>query len=362
MLVSQSVAANKGTTSSQDILPDLCQSQAVFALVLVAELMAVLLTLAATGLRQFQWETLALYSFFVQWVALVSAMMLCRLRPRFRTWSAVRAGTVSYLVVLGVTVVVAVVGQWLLYVWFAGPADPGFTPDYAQLLTILLIAAILAGVILRYLYVQQQLRNQQQVELNARIQVLQSRIRPHFLFNSMNSIASLIVSAPETAERVVEDLSELFRASLAEPTLVPLTRELDLCRQYLDIEKLRLGERLQVEWQVDPLPDAAHIPSLLLQPLVENAVFHGIEPLPAGGKIVIQVTVKDKYIEVYMTNPVPFTPQEMTKNNNPRHNRMAMDNIRCRLLAHYGARASLSTAVDSETFITRITFPILAMQ
>lgn len=360
--MSQSHSVNTGTPGGQDFLPDLCQSQAVLMLVLVAELMAILLTIAAAGLRDFSWDALALISFFVQWVALLSAVIICRLRPYLRRWSPIRAGIVSYAVVLLVTLLLSMLGQWILHAFLGGVHNgKSFAWDVWQILTSVLVAAILAGITLRYLYLQQQLRNQQQVELNARIQALQSRIRPHFLFNSMNSIASLIATAPETAERVVEDLSELFRASLAEPTLIPLARELALCRHYLDIERLRLGKRLEVDWQIDTvLPSDLEIPSLLLQPLLENAVFHGIEPLPRGGRIGIQITLKEKEVIIKISNPIPFAVQHQKISNGVRHNRMARDNIRHRLAAHYGAAARLSTVVDRDTFITLITYPLSA--
>lgn len=329
-------------------------------LVLVAELMAILLAVVATGLRDFSWDVLALISFFVQWVALLSAVIICRLRRYLRRWSPIRAGVVSYAVVLGVTLLLSLLGQWILHAFLgSAQSDQAFVPDVWQLLTSLMVAAILAGIMLRYLYLQQQLRNQQQVELNARIQALQSRIRPHFLFNSMNSIASLIATAPETAERVVEDLSELFRASLAEPTLIPLARELSLCRHYLDIEKLRLGDRLKVDWQIDSLlPAGLEIPSLLLQPLLENAVFHGVEPLKQGGSIGIQITLKEKQVVIKISNSIPFTVQHKISTGG-RHNRMARDNIRHRLAAHYGSAARLSTVVDRDTFITLISYPLV---
>jgi two-component system sensor histidine kinase AlgZ len=353
-----------GTSAGQDFLPDLCQSHSVFMLVLVAELMAVLLAVVATGLRHFSWDVLALISFFVQWVVLLSAILLCHLRPYFRQWSPMRAGAVSYCIILIVTLVLSLIGQWALHVFPGGAInDKKFVIDVWQLLTSLLIAAILAGIVLRYLYLQQQLRNQQQVELNARIQALQSRIRPHFLFNCMNSIASLISTAPETAERVVEDLSELFRASLAEPTLIPISRELSLCRHYLDIEKLRLGDRLHVDWQVDALPPDLEIPSLLLQPLLENAVFHGIEPLPKGGRIVLNIGVKEispgnKQVVIKISNPVPVAVQQNRHQTGPRRNRMARENIRHRLMAHYGVAGRLSTMIDNNNFTTIIIYPV----
>lgn len=356
---------------ANDFLPDLCTSQAVFLLVLVAELLAVLLASASVGLRQLNWDTLALISFQVQWVALASAVLLCRLRPYLRRAKPTLAGTISYLLVLGVTLVISVIGQWVVHLFEGRSLHNGLLElDGWALANNLLAAAILAGIVLRYLYLQQQLHNQQEAELQARIQALQSRIRPHFLFNSMNSIASLIASDPDTAERVVEDLSALFRASLAEPTLIPLEQELTLCRHYLDIEKLRLGERLKVEWEIAPLPEKLMIPGLLLQPLLENAVFHGIESLPKGGRIGIQIFEKNKQVVIKITNPVPFaSPYNASHNlasnalNNTansgasRHNRMARANIRHRLYAHYGAAARLSNAIDSDTFTTLITYP-----
>jgi two-component system sensor histidine kinase AlgZ len=265
--------------------------------------------------------------------------------------------------VLSITFVLSILGQWVLHAFYGGfLPERHFSLDIWQLMTSMLIAAILAGITLRYLYLQQQLRNQQQVELQARIQALQSRIRPHFLFNSMNSIASLIASAPETAERVVEDLSELFRASLAEPAMIPIARELTLCRHYLDIEKLRLGERLDIDWQVEALHQRIEIPSLLLQPLLENAVFHGIEPLPKGGRITIQVSLKAQQVAIKISNPVPFAMQHQKNTSGSRNNRMARDNIRHRLLAHYGNRARFSTVIDNDTFTTIITYPIAPTQ
>lgn len=353
------VTEKSPASTASDFLPDLCTSQSVFLLVLVAELIALLLALTSVGLRHLNWDILALISFQVQWIALVSAALLCRLRPYLRRWSPLQAGAVSYLSVLLVTMVLSILGQWVLRAFEGRRFNSNlFAIDGWLLASNLFAAAILAGIVLRYLYLQQQLRNQQQAELQARIQALQSRIRPHFLFNSMNSIASLIATDPDMAERVVEDLSELFRASLAEPTLIPLERELTLCRHYLEIEKLRLGERLQVDWIIHPLPDDVQIPGLLLQPLLENAVFHGIEPLPKGGLITIEVLQKEKQVVIKIANPVPLATQQPSSQNPGRHNRMARDNIRHRLYAHYGAAARLSNVMDSGTFTTLITYPL----
>lgn len=363
--MSQSLGPRLDAGNSADFLPNLCQSQVVFMLVLVAELIALLLTIASEGLQHFRWENLAVTSFYVQWIVLLSALCLCQLRPVMRGWSWGKAGLVSYLLILTLTLLLSIIGQWLLYRFFDNTLEARpFHPNYWRLVENLLMAAILAGIFLRYFYLQQQLRYQQQVELHARIQALQSRIRPHFLFNSMNSIASLISIDPVAAERVVENLAELFRASLAEPSLIPLEKELALCRHYLDIEKLRLGDRLQVEWQVEELPPDVEIPSLLLQPLLENAVFHGIEPLPNGGCLSLFVSHKKDFVSIRITNPLPIiqprSAGQQEEEKPGRHNRMARDNIRRRLQAHYGSAARFSTAVDADTFTTLISYPITA--
>lgn len=343
-------------------LPDLCSSQSVFLLVLVAELLAVLLTISASsGVQHFNWDKLALISVQVQWVVVVSAIALCHLRFWLGQQSHVRAGCFSYALVLAITLVLCIAGQWIIYgaSGLAFMDDQEFSFDGWLLLNNMAIAAILSGILLRYLYLQQQLRNQQQAEMQARIQALQSRIRPHFLFNSMNSIASLISTEPETAERVVEDLSELFRASLAEPTLIPLERELSLCKHYLDIERLRLGRRLQVDWQISSYNPQLKIPSLMLQPLVENAIFHGIEPLPKGGTITVKVSQNDKQLSIVITNPYLLVKKNQRNGEQAqRHNRMALDNIRRRLTAHFGTAARLSSSAENGVFTTYIFCPL----
>src|SRR5690606_35575629 len=132
-----------------------------------------------------------------------------------------------------------------------------------------------------------------------RLQALQARIRPHFLFNSMNTIASLIATDPETAEEAVLDLAEVFRATLNQwDPLVPLEQELDLCQRYLHIEQLRLGARLRVEWRIEPRARQALVPPISLQPLVENAIYHGIQPLSPGGTVQIESYIRNSLLYV----------------------------------------------------------------
>ena len=359
------IAANLKNNHSE-FLPNLCSPQAILLLVLAAELIAVLMTINNTHLPHLNWDLLGLYSIQIQWISLVSAMAICRLRPWLNRWPPLKAGLTSYGTVLAITIVFSLLGQVILQA-FTTPifiSKQQVQLDFWQLLGNLITAVILAGISLRYLYLQQQLRNQQKAELEARIQALQSRIRPHFLFNSMNSIASLIVSDPDMAERVVEDLAELFRASLAEPTLIPIENEITLCRRYLEIEQLRLGKRLTVDWQIAQLNSNLKIPSLMLQPLVENAIFHGIEPLVKGGNISIKISQAKNQLMIAIANPYPLTkkiqPSNITPTDNHvgRHNHMALDNIRHRLQVHYGSAARLSSSEEHGIFTTYIFCPL----
>ncbi|HWV15519.1 MAG TPA: histidine kinase [Cellvibrio sp.] len=348
-------------TSHGDFLPNLCHPQAILLLVLATELIAILLSINVSALPQLNWQGLGLYSFQIQWISMISALAICRLRPQLNRWPATRSGLVAYGTVLAITLVFSLLGQVVMQLLIEPSIATRFTLDIWQLIGNLITAAILAGIFLRYLYLQQQLRNQQQAELQSRIQALQSRIRPHFLFNSMNSIASLIGSDPERAERVVEDLAELFRASLAEPALIPIANEINLCRRYLEIEQLRLGDRLAVEWQIGELGEKVKIPSLILQPLVENAIFHGIEPLPKGGKVSIKIARVKQQLAITIANPYLLgkkSQAEHAREPDNRHNSMALDNIRRRLRVHYGAAARLSASEEHGLFTTYIFCPL----
>ena len=311
------------------------------------------MVLAVSGIREFGWEDFALSSLFVLWIVLFSAALLCGLRKHLARLSLQWSVVVVLALILAVTALFSLVADWVL-----GGADLShfnLNFDGYDLLRNLLVSAVMAGMVLRYFYVQAQLRRQERAELQSRIQALQSRINPHFLFNSMNSIASLIATQPDAAEQAVEDLCELFRASLresAEP--VELEQELELCRRYLAIEQLRLGERLQIEWQVPALPQQTTIPLLTLQPVLENAVYHGVQPLPEGGLVRIVVKVQGQQLLIRVTNPLTGTASPSGYGSGYR---MALDNIRHRLAALYGEKATLELAQQGECFVTCLTLP-----
>jgi len=186
----------------------------------------------------------------------------------------------------------------------------------------------------------------------ARLQALQARIRPHFLFNSINAVLSLIRQEPKRAETALEDMAELFRVLMADNReLTPLAREVELCRQYLQIEQLRLGERLKVEWHVDKMPADAMVPPLVLQPLLENAVYHGIEPRTEPGVVSINVYATRDEVHAVLRNP--YSPD----GDHHVGNKMALGNIRERLQLHFDAEASLTLRVTDGAYQVHIVMP-----
>ncbi len=215
---------------------------------------------------------------------------------------------------------------------------------------VLFFALTLTAIILYYFNLHHRAYSPALIE--ARLQALQARIRPHFLFNSINAVLSLIRSQPKQAETALEDMADLFRVLMADNRdLVPLAQEIALCRQYLSLEKLRLDERLNIQWQIDDMPPDALIPPLLLQPLIENAVYHGIEPLAAGGTIIIQIYTKRNEVHIVLSNP--YHRQNIHQNGN----KMALNNIKERLTLHFDLEASLKTTQSDTEYQVHITLP-----
>lgn len=335
---------------SADFLPDFCNVQLVFLVVLGAELMALVLALAQSP-RHDLWQSLGLISLFVQWVALSCAALLCALRRILARRTLLTAAMLSYTLILATTA---------LFTWIAVRAGIGLEPLSASPTTLLLrnlaIAGIIGAVALRYFSLQQQYRRRLRLEAEARVQALQARIHPHFLFNSMNTIASLTRSNPRLAETVVENLSDLFRASLAlAGSKTTLAEEFALCQRYLDIEQLRLGSRLNVQVRLDPDLREVPVPLLLIQPLVENAVYHGIQPLPEGGWVRLEARRDGAFAEVVVSNPQPAQPSRAGHG-------LALDNIRERLAVLYPHGARLTTRIDQQEFIASVRLPLVFAQ
>jgi two-component system, LytTR family, sensor histidine kinase AlgZ len=223
-------------------------------------------------------------------------------------------------------------------------------PD-GTLLRWILFGLIAVGVLLFYFHLRARALSPAVTE--ARLQALQARIRPHFLFNSINAVLSLVRSDPKRAEVALEDMADLFRVLMRENReLTPLEDEVELCRQYLELEKLRLGNRLTVDWNVRSMPADALVPPLMLQPLLENAVYHGIEPSSTPGTVSINLFLSRGVVHAILKNPY-----RATGGSHHSGNKMALANVRERLALHFDAEASLESKVAKDSYEVHIRFP-----
>ncbi len=332
-------------------LPSFCSIQTTFAVVLGAQLLTLILVLGSGWRSGAFWERLSLMSLYVQWIALSSTALLCLGRRWLRHHSDLTAGLTAWSVLMLVTACAALAASQLS----SEQLQLYRVDSWALLGRSLGVSGIAGALILRYLYLHGQWRRQVVARSEARFQALQARIRPHFLFNSMNTVASLTRSDPAKAEAVVQDLADLFRASLSDPEGgSELGREMELVRRYLDVEQIRLGERLRVEWDLEELPERAPLPLLMLQPLVENAVYHGVEPALGQGVVRIAGRYRENRVNLSVRNTLPPDHQGGSHRSG---NRMALDSVRQRLEAMYPGRCSLTLGRVDEEFQVRLVFP-----
>ena len=335
---------------SQAYLPDFCAAGTILVILLVAELVAIVLTLASSEPGTFLTE-LSKMSMFVLWLALLGTAVMCRIRP----WAEKQGNTQAFVicfVVLEVMCLALAEVTYRLTVRF-GQAVIIDDTHAGFVASTFAISSIVIALAMRYLYVSSEWRRSIVLEAQARISALRALIRPHFLFNSMNTIASLTRSNPKQAEEAVEDLADLLRANLgATKDRTTLKEELEVAAIYQRIEKLRLGDRLSVRWDVAELPMRALIPSLTIQPLLENAIYHGIELLPDGGEVNVSGRRIDDDLRISIRNPV--APNQARKIAG---NKMAMANIRQRFELAYGNRAKVDVEETDSDYSVQLQFP-----
>ncbi len=338
-------------------LPDFCTSRAVLAVVLIVELTALVLALSRFNDEIGFWLELARSSIFLLWIGLTSTAVLCWSGSLLRNLTAAQIS----LAVLGL--IAAVITIISAVAWRAGQAEMvealGMTPLFPRAffdftLRTLTIGFVVTALALRYFYVAHEWQRNVEMQVRSRVHALQARIRPHFLFNSMNTIASLTRSNPALAESAVQDLADLFRANLSEKrNTITLAEELEVARIYQRIEKLRLGERLRVDWNISQLPMQALVPGLLLQPLLENAIYHGVEPEPEGGVVTVTGELAGGLVTVVVRNRVPERQSDREGNN------LALSNIKERLSLMYGERALVKAGRFDAEYIVTLRFPHL---
>ena len=337
-------------------LPDFCNAKVILLVILGAILLAFVLTLSSTASTESFWVNLSLIAIFIVWIAFGNILILCLCRNQLQKLKPVTAAFSCYGLSLLVTFLISLLAltTTIVHTLPEQVHQPLLLNHF--LLRNIAISAIVSAVALRYFYVQHQWKSNIQTEARSRIQALQARIRPHFLFNSMNTIASLTHTDPYKAERAVEDLADLFRASLGHQDRVTLQEELDFTQRYINIEALRLGERLQIDINLqDDLNFRTLVPALILQPLVENAIYHGVEPLTEGGAVRIEVTMDARDLFFTISNPKPIV-----KGARRAGNQMAQDNIRQRLQLAYGDQSKIKFTESDTGYSVSFNVPIEA--
>ena len=328
----------KTTEDSRFSLPDFRNLGILLRLILAAQGLGLVAALHAAGSPA---DTLAVfldYAAYLQPPLLLTLLLLFLIGP----WLAQSPPQQGVVVAVLAAATSAVLWRLLLEIQYP-EAAAGSLPRTA-LLAGLAALALLA-------WHDWRARRLSPALPEARLQALQARIRPHFLFNSLNSVLSLFRSEPARAEAALENLADLYRALMADGhELSPLSREIELARAYLELESMRLGERLHADWRTDNAPAGALLPSLLLQPLLENAVYHGIEPNPDGGRIGIDIFARGHQLHVVVRNPIGVAVRP--------GNSMALSNIRERLKLHFDAEARLSTHEAGGEFHVQVVMPL----
>jgi len=338
--------------STQAYLPDFCAASTLFIIVLVAELIAIALTLASYGPEQLFLIELSKTSFLIIWIALLGTALMCQLKSYLESAGQTRAFVISFLILEAMCITVAEAAWQLTRIY--GKSLIIDDTHWTFLIRTFALSSIIIALAMRYLYISSEWRRSVVLEAQARISALQALIRPHFLFNSMNTIASLTRTDPARAEEAVEDLSDLLRANLGSSTnRSSLKQELETAAIYQRIEKLRLGDRLAVRWDIDGLPMRTQMPSLTIQPLLENAIHHGIELLPDGGEVKITGSKTDSHLTLSISNPVATGEKRASGGN-----QMAMANIQQRFELAYGSKGSVVIDDASDRFTITLRFPL----
>jgi two-component system, LytTR family, sensor histidine kinase AlgZ len=323
-------------------LPNFCNLGVMLRSLVVANLFIAAAAVLKAPSAAAIWVELLDTASFAEPALIVSLAALCLARPALHALGYVPA-------------IAAIAAFEVLVAWGLSQLAQGMLPDRRAMpfANLALLTLFMTAVLIAYFDLRARALTPAIAE--ARIQALQARIRPHFLYNSINAVLSLIRSEPRRAERALEDMADLFRVLMADNrTLVPIANEVELARQYLAIEEIRLGERLRVTWRTAGMPADALVPPLMLQPLIENAVYHGIEPSDSGGEIEIDAGLAGGQLVISLSNPFPGGGRHSAGN------RMAIVNIRERLQLHFDAEASMRSEVKDGMYKVTLRMPYLA--
>ncbi len=330
----------KQNTSYPVTLPDFCNLGVMLRILILANIMGLAAALVRSARLSDILSEVQQVSLIMQPALLISLITLCLLKKPLQrlsyTWGI---GVVLGVALCSVTAVHQLIASRIFLVEGLG-----------QLNRYWLLTLLMSGALLTYFNMRSRILSPAIGE--ARLQALQARIRPHFLFNSINAVMSLVRSEPQRAERALQDMADLFRVLMRENReLVRLEDEVNLCWQYLELESLRLGDRLQIAWHIDKMPKDAMVPPLILQPILENAVYHGIEPGSGTGEISVNIFHSRDQVQLAIKNPY------LQEGSHHAGNKMAMQNIRERLSLHFDAEARLKCEVQGDFYLVQISMP-----
>ncbi len=354
--MAENITNNEASLNGQitaALLPNFCDVRNVFIVVVLTEMLAIVFAMASASHMAIFWDYLALSSLLMQWIALLNTAILCSIRSWLLKLKQNHCLIVAFIIMMSTSLLVALLVYKMNAFLFTDFDESSL--NLLFVFRVMTISAVIYFLVLRYFYIQYQWRHNLAAQSHAEIQALRARIRPHFLFNSMNTIASLIQISPQIAETAIEDLSDLFRASLSEKNMSSLSEEIELAKSYLAIESLRLGDRLQTEWDIDQDLLNVNVPSLCLQPLAENAIYHGIEPIEKGGKILISALQIDNCLKLSISNPLM---SEKQSSSFKKGNQMAQDNIKRRLKLVYGNKGNFTINDTKDNYTVSLLIPL----
>jgi len=321
-----------------DVLPDFRNLGVIARILIAVNLIALAAVLYAAGGWAQMLDRFVQTAAFLEPLLLASLVLLYAASPLL----ARMAYPTGCATVLALVLVLAAATELL---WQRNAAPP-----VSGLARTLALAGLIVGLLIGYFRLLAKAYSPALSE--ARLQALQARIRPHFLFNSLNAVLALIRRDPKRAERALEDLSDLFRTLMSDGRqFVRLADEIALLERYASIEQLRLGERLRIVWELDTAPTDALLPPLVLQPLLENAVYHGVEPGTGAGEVVVHVERRGDRVLARIENP--YHPEHQHRAGN----RMALANIRERLQLFFDAEARLEAAERDGRYRVEIEIP-----
>ncbi|MBI5428840.1 MAG: histidine kinase [Nitrosomonadales bacterium] len=350
-----------------DALPNFRNLGITLRILLISIGLALLLAfMQASAWRDVPQQMMQIATIFTP-VLLLSLLLLWAAQPRLERLSYLHGALAVTALPLLLT--------WAIYYLGNRIFDPvGGNDNYFNAARYGLFAITVCALLLLYFWLRSQALSS--ALHDARLQALRARIRPHFLFNTINTVLSIIRTQPREAETALENMADLFRMAMSDmQDLVPIHKEIQLSRQYAELEQLRMGERLGISWKIEGVPQDALIPPLLLQPLLENAVYHGIEPLPKGGNIDIVLRCNGDEVQIRVENPcAPHNVRQRmddttgsynlanlslqpTDKKPHKGNKMALHNIRERLALLFDSEARYKVETGKDFYRVEIVLP-----